>query len=112
MHIILVKLRIVIVFKKIVKQLNTEKICVNDNLVSSPFERIKNSVQKNILKSMSEHALNLYQKKTDIKTFTKLALSDPQDLSHNRLAKETGLDEYDILFDLSNNEEFLKDLGL
>lgn len=98
-------------FKRLAQQLNTE-IRVNDNLVSSPFERIKNTAKTNILKSLSEHALNLYQRKTDLKNFTRLALSDPQDKSHNELIKNAGLDEYDILFDLSNNDEFLKDLGL
>ena len=73
---------------------------------------MKNSAQKIFLKSLSEHALNLYQRKTDINNFTMLALSNPEDTTHNDLVKEKELDEYDVLFDLTNNEEFLKDLGL
>lgn len=96
------------------KKLANKKSCnnsKNSSSASSPFEEIKQTAQKNFLKKLSEHALNLYQKKTDIKNFTKLVLSDPQDMSHNTLVKEN-IDEYDILFDLTNNEEFLKDLGI
>ncbi len=100
-------------FKKLASQLISKKANdIQDLPVSSPFENIKISAQKTFLNSLSKHALNLYQKKTDIKNFTKLALSDPEDLSHNNIVKNQQLDEYDILFDLSNNEEFLKDLGL
>lgn len=98
-------------FKQLVNQLKIKKPA-NTSFTSSPLDNIKRSAQKRILKSLSEQALNLYQKKTDIKKFTKLAMSDPENISHNDLVKEAGLDEYDILFDLSNNEEFLKDLGL
>ena len=99
-------------FKRLASQINLKNIAKSDNFATSPFEHLKNAAQKSILKSLSEHALNLYEKKTDIKRFTDLALSDPCDCSHEDLVKDAGLDEYDILFDLSNNEEFLKDLGL
>lgn len=99
-------------FKKLANQLNIKKHSDSNYMATSPFEALKNSAQKNLLKNLSEHALNLYQRKTDIKNFTKLALSNPQDLTHNDLIKEKELDEYDILFDLTNNEDFLKDLDL
>ena len=99
-------------FKRLANQINAKNGIKLNDFVSSPFEMLKSSAQKSILKSLSEHALNLYQKKTDVKKFTELALSDPEDNTHNELAKDAGLDEYDILFDLSNNDEFLKDLGL
>lgn len=99
-------------FEKLTGQLKLKKIQNQNCVVSSPIEQLKQSRNKNLLKSMSEYALNLYQRRTEVKNFTKLALSNPDDLSHNELIKEKELDEYDILFDLSNNDEFLKDLGL
>ena len=98
--------------KKIAVQLNLKKSQKSDGFATSPLEEDKQTERKNLLKTLSERALNLYQKRTDIKKFTKLTLSNPEDLSHNELVKEKELDEYDILFDLSNSEEFLKDLGL
>ncbi len=98
--------------KKIVGQLNLKSLQKYDGFVTSPLDEAKQTECKNLLKSLSERALNLYQKRTDIKKFTKLALSNPDDFSHNELVKEKELDEYDLLFDLANNEEFLKDLGL
>ena len=99
-------------FEKLAGQLNIKKTPNQNTAVTSPFEQTVGDDKKNILKRLSQQALNLYQKKTDIKNFTKLALSNPEDKSHNDLVKEKELDEYDILFDLSNNDEFLKDLGL
>lgn len=99
-------------FEKLAGQLNIKKTQNQNSAVTSPFEQTACDDKKNILKRLSQQALNLYQKKTDIKNFTKLALSNPEDKSHNDLVKEKELDEYDILFDLSNNDEFLKDLGL
>ena len=98
--------------KRIVGQLNLKSSQKYDSFATSPLEEAKQTEHKNLLKTLSERALNLYQKRTDIKNFTKLALSNPEDLSHNELVKEKELDEYDLLFDLTNNEEFLKDLGL
>jgi len=98
--------------KKIVGQLNLKSSQKCDDFATSPLEEAKQSERKNLLKTLSERALNLYQKRTDIKKFTKLALSNPEDLSHDKIVKEKELDEYDLLFDLTNNEEFLKDLGL
>ena len=98
--------------KNFVRQLNLQKVQNSNSAVTSPFESQICADKKNLLKRLSQQALNLYQKKTDIKNFTKLALSNPEDTSHNDLIKEKELDEYDILFDLSKSEEFLKDLGL
>ena len=98
--------------KKIVGQLNLKSLHKYDGFATSPLEEGKQTERKNLLKTLSERALNLYQKRSDIKNFTKLTLSNPEDLSHNELVKEKELDEYDLLFDLTNNEEFLKDLGL
>ena len=99
-------------FEKLARQLNIRNKQNQGSGMTSPFDAGSCEEKNSILRKLSKQALDLYQKKTDIKNFTKLALSDPQDSSHNELVKEKQLDEYDILFDLSNNDEFLKDLGL
>lgn len=71
-----------------------------------------------VLKNLSKHALDLYVKKADINKFTKLALSNPQDKSHNEIVKKLFEQENIIdplseenLSGLIGNENFLKDLG-
>lgn len=99
-------------FKNLEQQIQAKITKPYNGKVSSPIEQFKNTVQKNLLNKLSQRVLNLYQKKTDIKKFTQLALSNPEDASHNDLVKEQKLDEFDLLFDLPDNEDFLKDLGL
>lgn len=86
---------------KILQQLKVKKGLYTS---TSPIDR-----------SLSKHALELYEKKTDLKKFTKLAMSDPEDLSHNELVAENNIidpiDE-EHLNGLINNDNFLKDLGL
>jgi len=85
----------------------------------SPFDKDATAERNTFLKRLSEHALNLYQKKSDIKKFTELATSDPNDLSHNDLVNELAQEDEILralsdgdLFDLFDNENFLKDLDL
>lgn len=60
----------------------------------------------------------MYERKCDIKNFTKLALSDPENDSHNKIMDELfakGVidpSEDEKLLELSDNTRFLKDLGL
>lgn len=106
-------------FKKLAKQLkvqNGENSCFP---MSSPMRTLKEETKKSFLKSLSCHALNLYERKTDINNFTRLALSDPENNSHNKIVDklfgEAGFVdpfEEEKLFELSENERFLKDLGL
>ncbi len=67
--------------------------------------------------NISEDALKLYEKESDIKKFTQLTLSDPENNSHNRLVFENLLsngvslsDSADIIEALLNNDEFLSDI--
>lgn len=106
-------------FKKLAKQLkesNTENSCFP---MSSPFESCQEKTKKSFLKTLSEHALNLYERKSDIKNFTKLVLSNPENASHEQLvdelfsnSKKNDPFSEEALFELSENERFLKDLGL
>lgn len=65
---------------------------------------------------ISNEALSLYQKDLDIQKFTKLALSNPNDLSHNALVAQNVFNfmdndfETNILDSIFNNKLFLKDL--
>lgn len=107
-------------FKKLAKQLRSENVSENSCFpMSSPVHSLKEETKNSFLKSLSRHALNLYERKTDINNFTRLALSDPENNSHNEIVdqlfgKEGFKDpfEEDALFSLSENEKFLKDLGL
>ena len=61
----------------------------------------------------------LQERKNDIAKFTKLATSDIENTSHNKLVEKlfrdkSLLNEYEnqILLSLSSNEQFLNDLGL
>ena len=103
-------------FKKLVKQLREEKVVNSDNRVTLPIESLKNQAKINFLKNLSKHALNMYERKTDINNFTRLALSDPENTSHNQIVDElfggkNPLSD-EALFDLSENKRFLDDLGL
>lgn len=105
-------------FKRLAEQLNLKKVENSSFPMSSPAQEFKEYAKKTFLKSMSKHALNLYERKTDINNFTKLVLSDPENTSHNKLveellASEDFVNPYDesALFELSENERFLEDLG-
>lgn len=101
-------------FKKLAQQLKAQ---ATDNVPSMATSPIKNT-DKSLLKNLSCHALNLYERKTDIKNFTKLALSNPENKSHNKIMDElftnkSVVDAFDDekLFELSENKRFLEDLG-
>lgn len=106
-------------FKKLAKQLkaqNDENSCFP---MSSPVRPLQEETKNSFLKSLSKHALNLYERKTDVKNFTRLALSNPENTTHNKIVdelfgKEGVVDPFsdNALFSLSENERFLKDLGL
>ncbi len=65
---------------------------------------------------ISNKALNLYQKELDIKNFTQLALSNPENSSHIDLtiqtlfAKSTNMSNEELANSLLGNDKFLSDL--
>ena len=104
-------------FKRLAKQLKAERVENSCFPMSSPVTSLKEQTKNSFLRSLSKHALNLYERKTDINNFTRLALSNPENTSHNLIVEELfGKDgdpfAEDALFTLSENERFLKDLGL
>lgn len=97
------------------------KISVS-GVVTNPINNPYKNMDKSLLideTAISDEAVNLYQKEQDINQFNKLAMSNPDDLSHDQiiagLFSEGGVS--DPLSDemagvLSRNEKLLEDLGL
>lgn len=102
--------------KKLAKQLKSNYIEKDCFPMTSPFQ--KQPDRDTFLKRMSKHALNLYEKQTDINNFKKLVLSDPENDSHNQIMNELfekgvkDVLEEQTLFELSENSRFLEDLGI
>lgn len=103
------------IFDKLAKKLNIKGGKLSVKGVTAPID---GNVESEFLNSMSKHALKLYEKKCEIKHFTKLALSDPENNSHNerveQLLKDGVFDplEDKVIEELSKNKKLLEDLGL
>ena len=91
---------------------NVEKLAAKNN---NPYS----NSDKNLLideTNISNEAFNLYQKDLDIRKFASLALSDPDNLSHNSLVAEKvfGASDEDfenkVIEGIFNNRNFLMDL--
>lgn len=91
---------------------NVEKLNVKNN---NPYSNI----DKNLLideTNISNEAFNLYQRDLDIRKFASLALSDPENMSHNTLVAErvfaSGDENFEnkVIEGLFNNRTFLRDL--
>lgn len=98
--------------KNLIQQTDIEKIQTKKK---NPYA----DIDKNLLideTSISKEALALYQKDLDIKKFTSLALSDPEDKGHNALVAQNVFSANDQNFDnkiiegIFDNQNFIKDL--
>ena len=104
------------VFKKLAQKLSADR----ERIVSLSSNPINCQNREQIfLNKMTKNAVNLYEKQADIKKFTNLVLSDPENDSHNKLVDALfshGIvnisEEDEKLSKLSDNTRFLKDLGL
>ncbi len=67
---------------------------------------------------ISDEAVNLYQKEQDVKSFTNLALSDPEDSSQDDIVSslfEDGVSDLfsdEVFSELAENDSLLEDLEL
>lgn len=104
-------------FKKLAQKLNLEKTkkqCAAINPIDVDFEGRKSV----FLDKLTRTAVNMYERKCDINNFTKLALSDPENDSHNKIMDElfskgvVDPSDDEKLLELSDNTRFLRDLGL
>jgi hypothetical protein len=96
------------------------KIGIN-GVVTNPINNPYKNIDKSLLideTAISDQAVNMYQKEQDINQFNQLAMSDPEDLSHediiaglfNNGASDPLSDE--MAAGLSSNPKLLEDLGL
>lgn len=90
---------------------NVEK--VQNGLKGNPYANI----DKNLLideTNISDDAMKLWERENDIKKFTKLALSDPEDNSAEKLVKDAGaefIDDKEAFYNLIKNQKFLEDIA-
>ncbi|HNW25794.1 MAG TPA: hypothetical protein PLG15_06695 [Candidatus Gastranaerophilaceae bacterium] len=88
-------------------------------LHTNPIKNAYMSIDKGFLideTAISNEAVSMYEKEQDIRTFTKLAMSDPNDFSHDAIISKLfagGVEDPlsdEAMEKLSSNERLLKDL--
>ena len=105
-----------LMLKKLLQQLKSQSF--GSSFAVSPIEQAKEKNKRDFLKKLSQQALNLYDRQTDINRFTELALSNPENSSHNEIMSELfnrGVDDFgdeNEIYKLIDNDRFRKDLGL
>lgn len=101
-------------------ELNNAQLNGVNSVVTNPINNPYKNTDKNLLideTAISNEAINLYQKEQDVKKFTSLVTSDPEDLSHEEIiAGLFNKGVSDPLTDesvggLVNNSKLLSDLG-
>ena len=65
---------------------NSEVFGVATNPIKNPYQNVDKGLFIDET-SISREAFQMYQKDLDVKNFTNLALSDPEDTSHNDIVK-------------------------
>ena len=80
-------------FKKLVQKLKIEKE-KSSSAAINPIDVDFDGRKHDFLSKMTKNALNLYEKQCDIKNFTKLALSNPENTSHNDIVNEPDINYY------------------
>lgn len=104
-------------FKKLAQKFNLAKQKQADTVIN-PLDVDFEGRQSIFLDKLTKTAVNMYERKCDVKNFSKLVLSDPENKSHEKIMDElfSGgvIDPTDDekLMELSDNRRFLKDLGL
>lgn len=104
-------------FKKLANRLSADRE-KQSSVAMNPIEVDFENRKSVFLSKMTQNAINLYERQADIKKFTKLALSDPENKSHNKIVDAlfshgiVNVEDEEKLKELSDNTRFLKDLGL
>ena len=103
-------------FQKITKRLCQNVQTERFSSVPEHFSGIYG--ENDFSKMISKRALKLYERQCDIKRFSKLVLSDPENISHEEMVENllnsdvkdcTEDDEIELL---TTNERLMKDLGI
>lgn len=103
-------------FKKLAQKLISER--QKHSAAINPLEVDFDERKSLFLNKLTHNAVNMYERKCDIKKFSELVLSNPENTSHDKLVEtlfEQGvIDPCDDikLMELSDNRRFLRDLGL
>ena len=103
--------------KKLAQKLSLEREKHN-SVATNPLSVDFDDRRSVFLNKLTKTAVNLYERNCDVRNFTKLALSNPENQSHNEIMDELFsqgvIDPSDDekLMELSNNSRFLRDLGL
>lgn len=91
-----------------------------NGVVTNPINNPYHNTDRNLLideTAISDQAINLYQKEQDVKQFNNLAMSDPNDMSHEQIIAnlfDKGVSDPfsdDTLQELSGNQRLLDDLS-
>lgn len=104
-------------FKKLAQKLIQERQ-KRSNAAINPIDVDFDNRKSVFLDKLTRSAVNMYERKCDIKNFTRLVLSNPENNSHDRLMDELFAQgvidplEDEKLLELSDNSRFLRDLGL
>ena len=108
---------IYMIFKKLAQKLSIEHEQKSKDMIN-PIDVDFDSRKSAFLNKLTRSALDMYERKCDIKNFSKLVLSDPENTSHNDIVHDLfskGIidpSEDEKLLELSDNRRFLRDLGL
>ncbi len=105
-------------FKKLSEKLGTKNKKSAVNGMIKPIDVNFDASKNEFLDGLSKRALKLYENQQDIKKFSQLVLSDPENTSHEEMVNQLfdkGI--FDPLEDeklerLADNSKFLRDLGL
>ena len=104
-------------FKKLAQKL-TEERKRRSSAALNPIEVDFENRKSLFLNKLSQTAVNMYERQSDVKKFSKLVLSDPENTSHNELVDALfshgviNVEDEERLAQLSDNRRFLRDLGL
>lgn len=105
------------IFKKLAQKLSREKSKYS-NAATNPLNVDFEGKRSVFLDKLTKTAVRTYERNCDIKNFSKLVLSDPENESHNQLVDElfskgvVDISDDEKLLELSDNRRFLRDLGL
>lgn len=104
-------------FKKLAQKLNKDRQKLSSAAIN-PLEVDFDDRKSVFLDKLTRTAVNMYERKCDIKNFSKLVISDPENDSHNKIMDELfskgiiDASDDEKLLELSDNSRFLRDLGL
>lgn len=102
--------------KKLAKQNRMTNVKAVEFPVSKPFDGQNLLSENGLLSKLTKRVLDEYEKKSTIKKFTRLAMSDADDLSHNDLVKDfyekNNILQENLIKELSQNKKLWDDLGL